>query len=721
MNTIAPHATQMRPDRAALVDPENPRRWVAAFQAGLLVSVAVAFAVVLVSIDMQSARILDGNGRAWALHTIFGPDFGSGLNREGWLVFSSGGLNGEGDLYRRLAVVHLVVDTVFVFCYAVLLAAVVFKLRRSTVGALIGLGLILSLALADLAENVAAMLLLFSAGSAVGTVLMTAVLILTAVKWMLALLLAVLIIGRLVMGPGTTTEGPGGLRRAGKAIMHQRFSYLPVVVLFVLAVLSGSAILEQLPDVERGWIDSPTVGLGHAVTATASIIGLAYFLSVVGRFRTQYAIEHEEGRDVSPVDDQPELNVWLVGPLLSCIGALILLLAGETILLERLLVFAAVVPALVVGGSLLIAWAGTKSALWRVVDDPVKFTRQEQFAVSVAGTVAAASAVVVGGLSLLRAFSPLVVLPRPESSPGWWWIGLFVIFGFAAVMVPWIVLIKRAPRDDHLPVPNRPRWSRSRRPDRSGSARNQSADPPQESWLQKHGAWILLFAAIAAFLLLALSPSLTSFLGLTATAILAIGSLTGMLSAFGLLVQDRPTAEIFRILRLRRTPLISMLVLTVVLIGLSTGGRSLHDVARGYSPAPTSDARPTMAGSFQMWLNSPTVCEVDLGVVKVRPMLLLAAEGGGIRAAYWTVQGLQAIEDDTCGEHSALFAAGASGGSVGLTVARFSGKDGHSDGASATEGRGRDGRSGDLGEGRKRNLCARYPRRCERRARTPPR
>ena len=66
-------------------------------------------------------------------------------------------------------------------------------------------------------------------------------------------------------------------------------------------------------------------------------------------------------------------------------------------------------------------------------------------------------------------------------------------------------------------------------------------------------------------------------------------------------------------------------------------------------------------------------------------MLLLAAEGGGIRAAYWTVQGLQAIEEDTCGEHSALFAAGASGGSVGLTVARFSGKDGQPDGTSAVK------------------------------------
>ena len=54
-------------------------------------------------------------------------------------------------------------------------------------------------------------------------------------------------------------------------------------------------------------------------------------------------------------------------------------------------------------------------------------------------------------------------------------------------------------------------------------------------------------------------------------------------------------------------------------------------------------------------------------------MLLYAAEVGGIRAAYWTVRGLQAIADTTCGERSALFSAGASGGSVGLTVARFSG------------------------------------------------
>ena len=56
-------------------------------------------------------------------------------------------------------------------------------------------------------------------------------------------------------------------------------------------------------------------------------------------------------------------------------------------------------------------------------------------------------------------------------------------------------------------------------------------------------------------------------------------------------------------------------------------------------------------------------------------MIMIAAEGGGIRAAYWTVKGLEAIDSGTggCGAHSTLFSGGASGGSVGLTVARFSG------------------------------------------------
>ena len=52
-------------------------------------------------------------------------------------------------------------------------------------------------------------------------------------------------------------------------------------------------------------------------------------------------------------------------------------------------------------------------------------------------------------------------------------------------------------------------------------------------------------------------------------------------------------------------------------------------------------------------------------------MIMIAAEGGGIRAAYWTVKGLAAIDTGSggCGARSTLFSGGASGGSVGLTAA----------------------------------------------------
>ena len=82
-----------------------------------------------------------------------------------------------------------------------------------------------------------------------------------------------------------------------------------------------------------------------------------------------------------------------------------------------------------------------------------------------------------------------------------------------------------------------------------------------------------------------------------------------------------------------------------------------------------------MTGLVQTWLNQSDACEVEVNGQRVRPMIMVAAEGGGIRAAYWTVKGLAAIdrETDGCGAHSTLFSGGASGGSVGLTVARFSG------------------------------------------------
>ena len=173
--------------------------------------------------------------------------------------------------------------------------------------------------------------------------------------------------------------------------------------------------------------------------------------------------------------------------------------------------------------------------------------------------------------------------------------------------------------------------------------------------------------------MLGIFPRLAGWIGLAGTATLALGSIAGMLSAVALLIQDRPTAELFRVLRLKRSPLVTLLGLTLVLVSLLGGQSSIHEVDRGPAAPDVRDSRLTMPASFDAWLDSPDPCLTTVGGRPVRPMLLFAAEGGGIRAAYWTVRGLQAIADTTCGERSALFSAGASGGSVGLTVARFSG------------------------------------------------
>jgi hypothetical protein len=49
-------------------------------------------------------------------------------------------------------------------------------------------------------------------------------------------------------------------------------------------------------------------------------------------------------------------------------------------------------------------------------------------------------------------------------------------------------------------------------------------------------------------------------------------------------------------------------------------------------------------------------------------MVLVAASGGGLRAAWWTVKALEKLAATPCGQHSVFAASGVSGGSVGLAI-----------------------------------------------------
>jgi hypothetical protein len=354
------------------------------------------------------------------------------------------------------------------------------------------------------------------------------------------------------------------------------------------------------------------------------------------------------------------LWVWLVGPLATLALFLVVLISGRggDVLEARLSIFV-LLPFLVIFiGSRLLRCRWWNNPNEYRYDKPPTFDERELTAVRLAGNIAGIGALTVGGLSLIRAYVPLVIVPTSITLADPRLVWMFLAIGAGTVVVPWLVgiaVVRRSARRQIRGEVNAAELRTNRRSKRPV------------------GSWVLLGFAVGIFVLLGLFPSFAAVIGVAATATLALGSIAGMLSATALLIQDRPTAEIFRWIGLHRSPLVTMLALTLVLVSIFGGQGSIHEVDRGTTSTSADDTRLTMADSFDAWLRSSEPCLTTAGGRPVRPMLLIAAEGGGIRAAYWTVRGLQAIADTTCGARSALFSAGASGGAVGLTVARFSG------------------------------------------------
>ena len=691
---VTPAAARVSTTRSVPDQAYATRRVIHAFGVGLLLSIAAALIVILTAIDIQSGRIPDADGHAWAFSTLFGPDFGSGLNEQGLTVLTTQGeITGDGlQLLRRLLRAHLLVDTTFAVVYTIFLGVTVRAVSKGwwRTSGYIAIALLIT---ADLLENVFAYRVFFAGGS------ISPVSIFTAAKWFLVILvLAIVVLSIVVPRPDADQMSPRKrLGRAFTALRHQRYSYVPVLAIFVLSIPAGAAILEQLPDVQRRWLFDGEAGLRHAVAAMISTAALGLFLLAVGRRRTVYAMQHPapektDGQRVPTEGAQEKRRryyaIWAVPPAAAILGFVVIIAAGRSdlILPGRFLIFIAVPLLLVVAGSAITrrVWRSdlAKKRGWPRPYEPLTYTSDETFAIGIAGTVAGVGAVVVGGLSLLRAFTPLVILPTATYVPAdvdptalMREVALLLAVGIAAVITPWLLVIVLALK---LGGPTRPplRWQKSRfgKLLLRGISRLRLTRPLRFLWRRK--AWLLLFATVAVFLGLGLAPRFAAWIGLSATATLALGSLTGILSAAALVLQDRPTAEVFRLVRLRRTPLVSVLVLTILLASLFSGGGGIHDVDSGPTAATTADLRPTMQRAFDDWYTAAAKCEVAMGPYKVRPMVMVAAEGGGIRASYWTVRGLQAIADTSCAENSTFFSAGASGGSVGLTVARFSGSAG---------------------------------------------
>lgn len=686
---------------------------------GLAVALAVAGLVARAEIDAQSARMVDSQGRAWPFSVLVGS--GAVERRAGWAeVLARGGLITD-PLFRSLLNWYATVDLVLVLTYGCLLAGLVGVLYRSRTGRRLARVLVGLTVTAAVIGNV---VLLIIGGVRAPSGWSTVLSLATDLRWWgLAVLGAALLLRFLVPQPSSAVaESPRAVAvRTLRALVHHRFSVIMIIPLVVLTMLSGSAILEQLPDVQRRWASDDARGWWHAFWAVAVLVGVAVLLEVLARFRTGWAERHrsdltdesaptgpatDAGPDQSGEPDGPAesgeqdvtdwrvlllrrlgrdlqlagtmiidlvtdrarfrarwarlrdrqdalLALWLLGAAIP-VGAALLAAwwMDAPVLVGRLLVFCAV-PVLVVAVSWTLRRAWQIRTDWLVPDRPPAFSGTEVATIRFTGHALALTALTVGGIGLIRSYLSVVALGPAVTGVAREPAIFFLLLGIAGVVLPWLISWALAARPA----------DRMRDPLAALGAR-----PPERLSVR----WVLLGIVLAGFLLIAVFPVVVARIGVSAVAIVSLTLLIGIPATAGLLIQERPTAEVFRILGFRRTPLVSVLVIAVVLAGLTAGGSTIHRVADVAAPVP---ARAPVSGMLESWLSRPGACEVVVDGQRVRPMIMVAAEGGGIRAAYWTVKGLAALDSGTggCGAHSTLFSGGASGGSVGLTVARFSG------------------------------------------------
>ena len=122
-----------------------------------------------------------------------------------------------------------------------------------------------------------------------------------------------------------------------------------------------------------------------------------------------------------------------------------------------------------------------------------------------------------------------------------------------------------------------------------------------------------------------------------------------------------------------RLPMTTM-VFIAALLGLflpkflnSAGDFDNHRV-RVLGSTPADDKRAGLEAAFAVWKRqAPAVCRP--GGTCVKPMILVAAEGGASRSGYWVATVLGALEDAVGGFHRSVFAiSGVSGGALGTAV-----------------------------------------------------
>ena len=477
------------------------------------------------------------------------------------------------------------------------------------------------------------------------------------------------------------------IARIGQALWVHRLATLAIIVIVVLSCIPAADLLDQLPDVQRQWADG---GGWHMFWAFVALVATALATFVLDRRRTRFLVETRAfGMHRRPDRSRWQAAApWLVPPAVL-LGAVLL----ATVLSLRfggglgihwptfitMLVLTGAVPILAAAG-----YRRIRAGRW-----PSTTIEPERARTSwIVGDSLAVLVLVAGAIGIARSYVVPFALGTKsgELNAAAW---LFLLIGAVSVVVfaPWRLLPWIGPRRWGQLDPNarisplssdevvgEPAWTaphgyQPRTADEIAAAkREHEYDRVSRASVVEWSALAIGLTFIACAMLF---PSqFAGVFGGVGVTLLAITAWVVVFGSFTLIVQSRQLIAPFRWLRLQAAPVLTLGILLPfavnVIVSSAAPDQTLHAVQvsnTGSASAIEGDPLDERLRDMQAdWCTITTPSGV-----KVRPVYLIAAEGGGIRAAYWTASALATF--GRCAVRSGFVSSGISGGSVGLAVA----------------------------------------------------
>lgn len=389
-------------------------------------------------------------------------------------------------------------------------------------------------------------------------------------KWRFLALLVVLLLRDHV--EGVRRSGSRGYLaelsvRIGQALWVHRLSAFLIALLFLFACIPSDGVLDQLPDIQRQWVGMGWAGSGHAFAAGLAVVVASLCALVLGRARTRALVSAADGFNPQSVPTSGRDVIWWLVPIAIWVVLFLLTLwtTGDDGFAPIAAVFLAI-PAVVIASYFVTAW--WPSNVQGRVDYPIR----AEYAWLI-GDVTAAATVGIGGLGLIRSFTAPVLAGPVLSGGGWPYAGS------VAALITGVIVVMAAPRILRWPADGPALLNPAQR-----------LDLPENAPLAlQHRTVVVIFflTGVAILAFLAFFPiQLAALLGGAAITVLALTAWGAVLGAFTVALQDRQPAPLFRVMRLRANPVLTLaitlpLIVSMILALVDRDDPDLH-AARGH-------------------------------------------------------------------------------------------------------------------------------------------